>query len=151
MNFAFKCNFFLISELFLFTNKEGKQFCVRLFATLWSVAHRLLCPWDSPGKNTRVSCQFFLQGIFPTQGSNPGLLHCRQILYQMSYLGSTSIKRENKFCIESWGFTTSISLNNLYSFLVINYKGKKRNKKRNIAQKNQKAVNWQLGWENLFW
>ena len=42
---------------------------------------RLLCPWDSPGKSTIVGCHFLLQGIFPTQGSNPGLLHCRQILY----------------------------------------------------------------------
>ena len=41
---------------------------------------RLLCPWDSPGKNTGVGCHFLLQGIFPTQGSNPGLLHCRQML-----------------------------------------------------------------------
>ena len=36
--------------------------------------------WDSPGKNTGVGCHFLLQGIFPTQGSNPGLLHCRQML-----------------------------------------------------------------------
>ena len=45
----------------------------------------LLCPWDSPGKNTRVDCHFLLQGIFPTQGSSPGLLHLlhyRQILYR---------------------------------------------------------------------
>ena len=35
---------------------------------------RLLCPWDSPGKNTGVGCHFFLQGIFPTQGSNLSLL-----------------------------------------------------------------------------
>ena len=48
---------------------------------------RLLCPWDSPGKNTAVGCHFLLQGIFLTQGSNPGLLHCRQILYQLSYEG----------------------------------------------------------------
>ena len=34
----------------------------------------LLCPWDSPGKNTRVGCSFLLQGIFPTQGLNPSLL-----------------------------------------------------------------------------
>ena len=40
---------------------------------------------DSLGKNTGVGCQFFLQGIFPTQISNPGLLHCQQILYQLSY------------------------------------------------------------------
>ena len=42
---------------------------------------RLLCPWDSPGKNTGVGCHFLLQGIFPTQESNPGLLHCKQFLY----------------------------------------------------------------------
>ena len=49
---------------------------------------RLLCPWDFPGKNTRVGCHFLLQGIFPTQGSNPGLLHYRQILYWLSNKGS---------------------------------------------------------------
>ena len=37
----------------------------------------LLCPWDSPGKNTGVGCHALLQGIFPTQGSNPSLLHWR--------------------------------------------------------------------------
>ena len=36
---------------------------------------RLLCPWDSPGKNTAASCHALLQGIFPTQGLNPRLLH----------------------------------------------------------------------------
>ena len=41
---------------------------------------RLLCPWDSSGKNTRVGCHSLLQEIFPTQGSKLGLLHCRQIL-----------------------------------------------------------------------
>ena len=41
---------------------------------------RLLCPWNSPGKNTGVGCYFLLQRIFPTQGSNSGLLHGRQIL-----------------------------------------------------------------------
>ena len=42
---------------------------------------------DSPGKNTGVGCHTLLQGIFPTQGSNPGLLHCRQILYRLSHQG----------------------------------------------------------------
>ena len=47
------------------------QLC--LFATPWTVAHtRLLCPWDSPGKNTGVGCHSLLLGIFPTQGLNPG-------------------------------------------------------------------------------
>ena len=56
----------------------------------WLQPTRLLCPWDFPGKDTGVGCYFLLQGIFPTQGSNPGLLHCRQILYQLSYKGSHS-------------------------------------------------------------
>ena len=38
---------------------------------------RLFCPWGSPGKNTGVGCLALLQGIHPTQGSNPGLPHCR--------------------------------------------------------------------------
>ena len=49
---------------------------------------RLLCPWDFPGKNTGADCHFLLQGIFPTQGSNPGLPHCRQTLYHLSHQGS---------------------------------------------------------------
>ena len=49
---------------------------------------RLLCPWDSPGKNTGVGCHALLQGIFLTQGSNPGLPDCRQILYYLSHQGS---------------------------------------------------------------
>ena len=52
---------------------------------------RLLCPWDSPGKKTGVGCHAFLQGIFPTQGLNPGLPHCRQIFYQLSSQGSPSL------------------------------------------------------------
>ena len=46
---------------------------------------------DSPGKNTGVGCHAFLQGTFPTQGSDPGLPHCRQILYCLSLLGSPRI------------------------------------------------------------
>ena len=45
---------------------------------------RPLCPWTSPGKNTGVGSHSLHQGIFPTQGSNPGLPHCRQILYHLS-------------------------------------------------------------------
>ena len=46
---------------------------------------------DSPGKNTGVGCHALLQGIFPTQGSNPSTLHCRQILYHLSHQGSPRI------------------------------------------------------------
>ena len=49
--------------------------CVRLFVTLWTVAARFLCPWDSPGKNTRVGYHALLQGSSPTQGSNLCLFH----------------------------------------------------------------------------
>ena len=48
---------------------------------------RLLCPWNSPGKNPGVGCHSLLQGIFLTQGSNLGLLHCQQILYHLSHQG----------------------------------------------------------------
>ena len=51
----------------------------------------LLCPQDSPCKNTGVDCHFLLQGIFPIQGLNLGLLHCRQILYLLSHQGSPSL------------------------------------------------------------
>ena len=61
---------------------------VRLFATPWTVAHKVLCPWGFPGKSTGVGCHFLRQGIFPTQGLNPGLLHCGQILDRLSYQGS---------------------------------------------------------------
>ena len=47
-----------------------------------------LCLWNSPGKNTGVGSHYLLQGIFLTQRSNPGLSHCRQILYHLSHEGS---------------------------------------------------------------
>ena len=49
---------------------------------------RLYSTWNSPGQNTGVGSLSLLQGIFPTQESNPDLPHCRQILYQLSHKGS---------------------------------------------------------------
>ena len=57
------------------------------FATPWTLAHQDLCPLDSPC-NTRVACHAFCQGFFPTQGLNPGLQHCKRILYHLSHQGS---------------------------------------------------------------
>ena len=57
--------------------------CVWLFATPW--------PWNSPGRNIGVGSRSLLQGIFPTQGSNPGLPHCRWTLHQLSHKGSPRI------------------------------------------------------------
>ena len=51
----------------------------------------LYSPWNSPGQNTRVGSLSLLQGIFPTQGLNPSLSHCKQILYQLSHKGSPRI------------------------------------------------------------
>ena len=51
---------------------------------------------DSPGQNTGVGSRFLLQGIFPTQGSDPGLPHCRQILYHLSHQGSPANIKHNE-------------------------------------------------------
>ena len=47
--------------------------------------HHLYSPWNSPGQNTGVGSLSLLRGIFPSQGSNAGLRHCRRILYQLSH------------------------------------------------------------------
>ena len=63
---------------------------------------RLLCPWDSPGKNTRVGCHFLLQGAFLTQGSNSGLLHSEQILYHVSHSHTTLEDVTKELGKEKW-------------------------------------------------
>ena len=55
-----------------------------------------MTPWNSPGQNTGVGSLFTLQGFFPTQGLYPGLLHCSQILYQLSHKGSLLLKLDSK-------------------------------------------------------
>ena len=62
--------------------------CDRSCLTFCGTMDSILCPWNSPGKNTGVGCHSLLQGIFLIQKSNPGLLNCRQILYLLSYQGS---------------------------------------------------------------
>ena len=57
----------------------------QLFATPWTIQ------WNSPCQNTGVGSLSLIQGIFPTQGSNPGLPHCRLILYQLSHKGRSGI------------------------------------------------------------
>ena len=67
---------------------------------LWSA--RLLCPWDSLGKNTGMNCHALLQRIFLTHGSNPGLWHCRQIHYRLSYSEVLS-EGSSVATISTWG------------------------------------------------
>ena len=54
--------------------------CLTL-VTSWTIFHQVPLSMDFPGKNTGVGCHFLLQGIFPTQGSNPNLLFGKQILH----------------------------------------------------------------------
>ena len=56
--------------------------------------HGLYSPWNSPGQNTGVGSLSLLQGIFPTQGLNPGLPYCRWSLYQLSHKGSPDKPRQ---------------------------------------------------------
>ena len=63
---------------------------------------RLLCPWDSPGKNTGVGCRSLLQGIFLTQGSNPSLLHWQACSLPLSHLESPTwlcLKMTHQRCV----------------------------------------------------
>ena len=106
--------FYFLSSLPQFKNHSHSYYeiCMSLrYVKMESVSHsfvfdflqphglqpiRFLCPYDSPGKNTGVGCHFLLQGIFSTQGLNSGLLHCRQILYHLSYQGSPYVLRWRK-------------------------------------------------------
>ena len=75
--------------------KESEsESCSGMFdsATPWTVCS----PWNSPGQNTGVNSLSLLQGVFPTQESNPGLPHCRQILYQLSHQGSPVNARKTR-------------------------------------------------------
>ena len=67
---------------------------------------RLFCSWYSPGKNTAVGIHFLLQGLFLTQGSNPGLSHCRQILYHLSHQWSKPKKPEGIDKTTMWTLAT---------------------------------------------
>ena len=79
---------FLLHLLSFYSNYCVCEHLVDSLQTYGLQSVRLLCPWDSPDKNTGVRCHFLLQGIFPSQGLNLGLLHCRQILYCLSHQGS---------------------------------------------------------------
>ena len=72
-------------------SERESESCSVTSNSLWP--HGLYSPWNSPGQNTRVrvGSRSFLQGIVPTQGSNPGLPHCRWILYQLNHQGSPRI------------------------------------------------------------
>ena len=73
------CAIFLFSFYILF--------CVLVTQSCPTLCYPIVCPWSSLGRDTEVGCHSLLQGIFPTRGSNLGLLHCRQMLYCLSHQG----------------------------------------------------------------
>ena len=75
---------------------EGNESC-SVMSNSWR-PHGLYSRWNSPGQNTGVGSLSLHQGIFPMQGSNPGLLHCRQILYPLSPKGGPRGAQE-----QGWG------------------------------------------------
>ena len=78
---------------------------------------RLLRPWDFPGKNTGMGCHFLLQGIFPTQGLNPGLLHCRQTLHHLSHQEAKLMLVNDSLVYFASFIYSSIIASTLYSHL----------------------------------
>ena len=89
---------------------------------LWPT--RLSCPWDSPSKNTGVSCHFLIQGIFQTQGLSPCLsclLHCRQILYHWSTGEASYQFKSPRWASKRGGFCSECS----FCFVLFLNKSKK--------------------------
>ena len=71
--------------------------CAQLFVTPWTVAHQAPLSMGFSRQEYWSGLHGLLQGIFPTQGLNPGLLHCRWILYQLSYQGSSEKPKGKRF------------------------------------------------------
>ena len=90
VNFVQMIPFISMQTLGLIMENPCVCMCVGCTAVSSSLPHhglyptRLPCPWSSAGKNTGVGSDSLFQGIFPTQGLNPGLMRCRQILYGLS-------------------------------------------------------------------
>ena len=64
--------------------------------------HGLYIPWNYVGQNTGMGSSSLLQGVFPTQGSNPCLPHCQEILYQLSHQGSPRITGVGRLSLLQW-------------------------------------------------
>ena len=82
-----------------------KVLVVQSCPTLCNPMDCIFCPWNSPGEKTGVGTHPLLQGIAPTQGSNPGIMHCRQILYHLRPQGSLVREAVNKY---TWCFQSVI-------------------------------------------
>ena len=109
----------------------------------------LYSPWDSPGQNTGVGCCSLFQGIFPTQGSNPGLPHCKRILYQLSYQESHLVslklfqnKKQKKKKKGGGGSRKRMALQSLPSKLGMRRKMGERGKEGKSHKRRGLSVSW---------
>ena len=112
---------FLLTSFFLSpfksqTNSESESHSV-MSNSLWP--HGLYSSWNSPGQNTGVGSLSLFQGIFPTQGSNPGLPHCRQILFFFFFHGINYLFIFLLFF--SFGFASFITLYSLCLFFFLQF------------------------------
>ena len=133
--------------------------------------HGLYSPWNSPGKNTGVGSCSLLQGIFLSQGLNPGLPHCRQILYQLSHQGSPRLlewvaypffsgsswprNQTGVFCIVYGFFTSWATREALKSSLRIYNIWTPLSHEKNycislLMGKRLSCQSWVYGWWNCF-
>ena len=102
------------------------QLCPTLCDSMDCIACEAPLSWDSSGKNNEVGCHSLFQRFFPTQGSNQGLLHCRQILYRQRHQGSPrytllyikQINNKDRLC----------NTENSTQYFLITYNGKQSEK-----------------------
>ena len=111
--------------------------------------NRLLCPWNSPGKNTGVDSLSVFQGIFLTQGSNLGLLHSRQILYRLSHQGSLASEFASPTVGLEWEKDSDANSSSLEvcQFVLEGRGGKKRQREKmgqDVLNSQNSSMKWEL-------
>ena len=141
------CFCFPLKQYFILISLVQSLSHVWLFATPWTAASQASLSItnsrsspkpNSPGQNTGVGSLSLLQGIFPTQGSSPGILHCRQILYQLSHKGSPK-------CVYT---VPNIKINiNTITLCICNYLYLHKVPSHNLVHFNF-TVRWFYRWEN---
>ena len=114
INEDFTSRFALMASHMQVPGKNGEE---NSFQKVKRNIARFLCPWNSPGKNTGVSSHSLFQGIFHTLRSNPGLLHCKWIVYCLSHQGSPIVNKEYLGEIESSNYS-DFSLTELWQSVI---------------------------------
>ena len=115
---------------------------IQLFATPWTS----LGPWNSLGQNTRVGSLSLLQGIFPTQGLNPGLSHCRWILYQLSHKGSPRWHLDNILKSRDITLPTKVYIIKAMVFPIVMYGNTKDPEQSKESWERQQSLRNHIPW-----